>query len=151
MRVIAMFRVSTERQANEGASLDSQERTFRELARNNRWKVVGEFRGCESATQAATERKVLQQVLACIGEQKPDAVYIHEQSRLTRGDELEVRGREARPRGASGQRRKRRPGRLEPEHDGGERQHRHEGCGALLVARGTRRNCFNTLDPPVGT
>src|ERR1044071_6048288 len=53
MRVVAMFRVSTERQANEGASLDAQQRTFREMAKRSGWKVVGEFRGSESATQAA--------------------------------------------------------------------------------------------------
>jgi DNA invertase Pin-like site-specific DNA recombinase len=63
---------------------------YRTLAERNGWDTVAEFRGCESATQAATERRVLQQVLACIREQSPDAVYVHEQSRLTRGDELEV-------------------------------------------------------------
>lgn len=90
MRVVALFRVSTERQANEGASLDAQQRVFRELARNSRWNVVAEFRGCESATQVATERRVLQEALGCIRQQAPDALYVHEQSRLTRGDELEV-------------------------------------------------------------
>ncbi len=90
MRVVAMFRVSTERQANEGASLDAQERIYHELARERGWRTVTTFRGAESATQAATERRVLQEVLACIAEQAPDALYVHEQSRLTRGDELEV-------------------------------------------------------------
>jgi DNA invertase Pin-like site-specific DNA recombinase len=90
MRVVALFRVSTERQANEGASLDAQERTYREHARRNGWTSVGEFRGTESATQASTERRVLQEVLACVRENAVDAVYVHEQSRLTRGDELEV-------------------------------------------------------------
>lgn len=90
MRVVAMFRVSTERQANEGASLDAQERIYRELAARSGWTTVAEFRGCESATQAATERRVLQQVLAAIREHAPDALYAHEQSRVTRGDELDV-------------------------------------------------------------
>lgn len=90
MRVVAMFRVSTLSQAEDGASLDAQERRFHELAKTSGWLSVGEFRGCESATQAATERHVLQQVMACIREQEPDALYVHEQSRLTRGDELEV-------------------------------------------------------------
>lgn len=90
MRVVAMFRVSTERQANEGASLDAQERNYEELASKSEWKTLARFRGCESATKAATERHVLQQVLACIREHSPDALYVHEQSRLTRGDELEV-------------------------------------------------------------
>src|SRR5688572_12989199 len=90
MKVVGMFRVSTERQANEGASLDAQERRFRELAKQNGWTVVAEFRGCESATQVATERQVLQEVLKCIRREEPDALAIHEMSRLTRGDELEV-------------------------------------------------------------
>lgn len=90
MNVVALFRVSTERQANEGASLDSQEREYRELAARHGWSTVQEFRGCESATQAASERRVLQQVLQCIADRTVDAIYVHEQSRLTRGDELEV-------------------------------------------------------------
>lgn len=90
MRVLAMFRVSTETQANEGASLDAQQRRYRELAKSHGWITVAEFKGCESATQASKERRVLQQILTCIQEQEPDAIYVHEQSRLTRGDELEV-------------------------------------------------------------
>ncbi len=90
MRVVAMFRVSTERQANEGASLDAQERIYREMAAKLGWITAAEFRGCESATQAATERRVLQDVLEALRVHAPDALYVHEQSRLTRGDELEV-------------------------------------------------------------
>lgn len=90
MRVVALFRVSTEKQAAEGASLDAQERLYREHAARSGWTTVAEFRGCESATQAASDRHVLQRVLACVREQSPDAIYVHEQSRLTRGDELEV-------------------------------------------------------------
>src|SRR5689334_2172590 len=90
MRVVALFRVSTEKQESEGASLDAQERAYDALAERGGWQTVGRFRGCESATQAATERRVLQQVLGCIREKSPDAVYVHEQSRLTRGDELEA-------------------------------------------------------------
>lgn len=90
MRVIAMFRVSTERQADEGASLDAQERIFHEMAADRGWVTLRTFRGAESATLAATERRVLQEVLACIDGESPDALYVHEQSRLTRGDELEV-------------------------------------------------------------
>lgn len=92
MRVVAMFRVSTEKQANEGASLDAQERQYHELALRHGWDTLATFRGCESATQASRERAVLQEVLACIRKLEPDAIYVHEQSRLTRGDELEVAG-----------------------------------------------------------
>ncbi len=90
MRVVAMFRVSTEKQATEGASLDAQQRRYRELALQQGWETVAEFRGQESASQAAADRRVLQQVLACIREHRPDAIYVHEQSRLTRGDDLDV-------------------------------------------------------------
>ncbi|PCI09719.1 hypothetical protein COB72_05655 [bacterium] len=90
MRVVALFRVSTERQATEGASLDAQERKYLELAAQSGWQTVRTFRGCESATMATRDRRVLQEVLACIRETEPDAIYVHEQSRLTRGDELEV-------------------------------------------------------------
>jgi site-specific DNA recombinase len=90
MRVVALFRVSTEKQANEGASLDAQERSYRSMADKNGWTTVSEFRGCESATQAASERRVLQQVLACVRDNEVDALWVYEQSRLTRGDELET-------------------------------------------------------------
>ena len=86
MRVVALYRVSTERQENEGASLDAQQRRYRELAAINGWETVAEFRGQESATKAASERLVLQQVLDCIRERDVDAVWVYEQSRLTRGD-----------------------------------------------------------------
>ncbi len=90
MRIIALFRVSTEKQLNEGASLDAQQRRFRELADQHGWSCVAEFRGQESAAKAGSERLVLGKVLACIREQAIDAIWIYEQSRLTRGDELEV-------------------------------------------------------------
>lgn len=76
MRVVAMFRVSTDRQAEQGASLDAQERRFRELTASNGWMVVAEFRGSESAMKAGSEREVLQNVLACIRNHRPDMVYV---------------------------------------------------------------------------
>lgn len=90
MRVVGLFRVSTEKQANEGASLDAQERRFDQLVATNGWKVVAKLRGCESASKAGNEREVLQQTLRAIRDHDADAVYVHEQSRLTRGDELDV-------------------------------------------------------------
>jgi site-specific DNA recombinase len=92
MRVVALFRVSTEKQATDGASLDAQERAYRAMAARDGWTTVQEFRGCESASQASSDRRVLQQVLACIRDTEPDAIWVYEQSRLTRGDELEVAG-----------------------------------------------------------
>lgn len=90
MKVVALFRVSTEKQATEGASLDAQEREYRQLAAAHGWTTVREFRGHESATKASADRMVLQQVLRFIADNPVDAVYVHEQSRLTRGDEFEV-------------------------------------------------------------
>lgn len=90
MRVVALFRVSTEKQVTEGSSLDAQERIYDEFAAQRGWETVAKFKGQESATQAVSDRRVLQQVLAAIREHDVDAIYVHEQSRLTRGDELEV-------------------------------------------------------------
>lgn len=90
MRVVAMFRVSTSEQEEHGSSLEAQQRRYRELAAANGWSTVAEYRGSESATQAATERDVLQEVLQCLREEEPDALWVFEQSRLTRGDELDV-------------------------------------------------------------
>ncbi|MFG0243810.1 MAG: recombinase family protein [Phycisphaerales bacterium JB054] len=90
MRVVAMFRVSTEKQAEQGASLDAQERAYHELAAKEGWHTVATFKGCESATQATSDRRVLGQVLHTIRENAVDAVWVYEQSRLTRGDEMDV-------------------------------------------------------------
>lgn len=101
MRVVALYRVSTEKQENEGASLAAQQRRYREMAASSGWTTVAEFRGQESAAKAASERVVLQQILACLRVEAVDAVWVYEQSRLTRGDELEVAAltRELRERG----------------------------------------------------
>lgn len=90
IRVVGLFRVSTDMQANHGASLDAQVRRFDELAALNRWHVCAKHRGCESATKAGSEREVLQAALRSIREHDASAIYVHEQSRLTRGDELDV-------------------------------------------------------------
>lgn len=90
MKAVGLFRVSTERQENEGASLDAQQRRYRDWCQSQGAESVGEFRGQESAAKAGAEREVLQQVLRCIREQNPDVLFVIEQSRLTRGDELEV-------------------------------------------------------------
>jgi DNA invertase Pin-like site-specific DNA recombinase len=50
MRVVALFRVSTEKQATDGASLDAQERAYRAMADRSGWTTVQEFKGCESAS-----------------------------------------------------------------------------------------------------
>lgn len=90
MRVVALIRVSTERQAEQGASLDAQERAYHAMAAKEGWETVAVFRGHESASQASADRRLLLQVLACIQEQEVSAVWVFEQSRLTRGDQFEV-------------------------------------------------------------
>jgi DNA invertase Pin-like site-specific DNA recombinase len=90
MKIAALYRVSTEKQENEGASLDAQQRRCRELAKASGWTLAFEFRGQESAAKAATERDVLQRLLTAIREGEVDAVWVVEQSRLTRADRLEV-------------------------------------------------------------
>lgn len=90
MRVIALYRVSSTVQEEEGTSLAAQQRRYHELAAIHGWTTVGEFRGVESATQAASERTVLQEVLSCVRECSPHAIWVIEQSRLTRADPLEV-------------------------------------------------------------
>ena len=76
MKIVALFRVSTEKQAEYGASLDAQERIYNELAARHGWTTVGTFRGTESATQAAKERKVLQQALHVIRDQPVDGIWV---------------------------------------------------------------------------
>ena len=77
MRVIPLFRVSTERQASEGASLDAQERKYFELQAHNAWETVEVFRGSESAAKESRERLLFQEVLAAVRRHKPDAIYVH--------------------------------------------------------------------------
>lgn len=90
MNVVGLFRVSTEKQAEHGASLEAQEQTYLAMAEQQGWRTVATFKGAESATGASSDRRVLQQVLACIRERDVDAIWVYEQSRLTRGDQLEV-------------------------------------------------------------
>src|SRR5690348_14175213 len=90
LRVVAMFRVSTDSQANHGASLDAQARQFDDLAKLRGWIGCDRIRGCESATKAGSEREVLQATMQAIRRHEADAVWVLEASRLTRGDELEV-------------------------------------------------------------
>lgn len=90
MRIVALYRVSTQKQSDEGTSLDAQRQIYHELAAQRGWTTVNEFRGCESATQANNERRVLQDALQCIRENQVDGLWVIEQSRLSRGDDLEV-------------------------------------------------------------
>jgi len=90
LKVVALYRVSSEKQANEGASLDAQQRRYRELAAARGWETVAEFRGAESASKDRRERKMLRRVLDTFDAELVDALWVYEQSRLSRGDGLEV-------------------------------------------------------------
>ena len=89
MKCVALFRVSSDAQAERGASLESQQRRYRELAALNGWTTVAEVRGSESASGANADRELLGAVVRAADEHQADAVYVHEQSRLSRGDEVE--------------------------------------------------------------
>lgn len=89
MNVVSLFRVSTDRQRTDGASLAAQQARFRELAASNGWTTCAEVSGAESATKPGDERELLQATLRAIDAHNADALYVHEQSRLSRGDELE--------------------------------------------------------------
>src|SRR4030095_3176534 len=90
--VIALLRVSSERQENEGCGLDVQADLFNEQSRNQKWNVLRIFRGQESASGAASEREILQEVLGFMREHsvRPDLLWIYDHSRLIRADEEEV-------------------------------------------------------------
>lgn len=87
--VIGLFRVSTEEQELEGNSLDAQERIFQRDCDSFGWRPVHTFRGQESGRDLDS-RHIIHEVLAAIRDLKPDALWVREQSRLTRGDQLDV-------------------------------------------------------------
>lgn len=90
MNVVGLFRVSTDRQEDRGTSLDTQAQRYAEYIAASGHSDLKTFRGSESATQAIKDRHVLQQVLAFVRDHPVDAVWVIEQSRLSRGDELET-------------------------------------------------------------
>lgn len=89
MRVVALCRVSTDLQANRGASLDAQERRANDLAASQGWNLVALFRFQESG--AKRDRPVFEEVLAYIrSHPEVEAVWCYELSRLSRGDRHDI-------------------------------------------------------------
>lgn len=86
-------RVSTEEQAQEGFSLDAQERFCREYATNNDLRVIGVFRD-EGKSGTNLERPALKNLLdQCQKDSSINAVIIQETDRLARNtkDHLTVK------------------------------------------------------------
>ena len=87
--VVGLFRVSTEDQEQEGNSLDAQKRMYQWGCRTFGWKSLATFSGQETGT-ALSSRQIIHEVMAALREHRPDALWVREQSRLTRGDQLDV-------------------------------------------------------------
>lgn len=87
--VVGLFRVSTEVQEREGYSLQAQERAFARDCRAYGWRSLATFEGQETGS-ALTQRQTIHDLIAFIHTNRPDAIWVIEQSRLTRGDELDV-------------------------------------------------------------
>ena len=87
--VVGLFRVSTEEQEQEGNSLDAQRRMYTLDCRSFRWRSLATFSGQETGT-SLDSRRIIHDVMATLREHRPDALWVREQSRLTRGDQLDV-------------------------------------------------------------
>lgn len=87
--VVGLFRVSTEAQEKEGYSLGAQQAAYQRDCRCFGWRSLGAFEGQESGS-SLQQRHVIHELMAFVQDRKPDAVWVIEQSRLTRGDELDV-------------------------------------------------------------
>jgi site-specific DNA recombinase len=87
--VVGLFRVSTEIQEREGYSLQAQERAYARDCRAYGWRSLATFEGHETGS-ALTQRQTIHDLIAFIQTNHPDAIWVIEQSRLTRGDELDV-------------------------------------------------------------
>lgn len=87
--VVGLFRVSTEAQEKEGYSLAAQQAAYQRDCRRCGWRSLGTFEGQESGS-SLQQRHTIHELIAFVRDRKPDAVWVIEQSRLTRGDELDV-------------------------------------------------------------
>lgn len=87
--VVGLFRVSTEVQEREGYSLQAQQTAYARDCRAFGWRSLATFEGHETGSSLA-DRKTIHELVSLVRERRPDAVWVIEQSRLTRGDELDV-------------------------------------------------------------
>ncbi|MDM8004611.1 MAG: recombinase family protein [Phycisphaerae bacterium] len=87
--IVGLLRVSTEAQEKEGYSLAAQQTAYERDCRTFGWRSLDTFEGQETGS-ALSQRQIIHDLIACIRNHRPDAVWVIEQSRLTRGDELDV-------------------------------------------------------------
>lgn len=87
--VVGLFRVSTEIQEREGYSLQAQKTAYARDCRTFGWRSLAIFEGYETGS-SLSDRKTIHELISLIRQDHPDAVWVIEQSRLTRGDELDV-------------------------------------------------------------
>jgi DNA invertase Pin-like site-specific DNA recombinase len=86
MRFALCLRVSSRGQ-EDGQSLLVQKKFGEEYIRRNGGRLVKTYEGVESATKSLQERDLLQQILRDAAEEKWDALWVLDQSRLTRSPE----------------------------------------------------------------
>lgn len=87
--VVALFRVSTEAQEKTGYSLQAQQTAYERDCHRFGWRSLGVFEGQESGSSLSL-RRTIHELIEFLRTRRPDAVWVIEQSRLTRGDELDV-------------------------------------------------------------
>jgi DNA invertase Pin-like site-specific DNA recombinase len=83
MRAVIYCRVSTEEQAEEGPSIEAQQRLARQFCRHKGWKMVGEYvdKGWSARTM---KRPQLQDMLAEAHAGRFDVIVVHKLDRLSR-------------------------------------------------------------------
>jgi site-specific DNA recombinase len=86
---VGLFRVSTEAQRDEGYSLQAQQAAYERDCRTYGWRSLAVYEGQETGS-ALIHRRTVHALINCLRDRRPDAVWVIEQSRLTRGDELDV-------------------------------------------------------------
>jgi site-specific DNA recombinase len=83
-KALIYCRVSTDEQAQEGYSLDAQEKYCRQFAQNNGYDVFGVYRD-EGKSGTKLDRPALQEMLAKIQQDKSiNAIFVQETDRLAR-------------------------------------------------------------------
>ena len=87
--VVGLFRVSTEAQEKEGYSLAAQQTAYQRDCRAFGWQSLTTFQGQESGSSLDL-RRTIHELIEYLRAHQPDAIWVIEQSRLTRGDELDV-------------------------------------------------------------
>ena len=75
--VVALFRVSTEEQEQEGNSLEAQKRMYKWDCQSFNWKSLATFSGQETGTALGC-RRIIHEVISALREHRPDALWVRE-------------------------------------------------------------------------